>query len=502
MDIPPEATAEVGPAPAETPTHFGRLGRDLFIYGSGRIAFQFLIFLSIPILTRILSKDDFGVIETMTSVTAALAVIVLLGLDSASQRSYFDYGEDQPEERRRVLSTTFWTLLCWSTLLVGLLVLMSGPISRALFGGETYRVVVAIAIAVVAAETMFLFIQEVLRVRHQPARYAVLSIVWGLATIGLMVALVGVFDKGLRGYYLGFLLGGLFTVVVGLLVIRDAVRFTFDARELKVMLAYGLPLVPLAASTWIIQLVDRFFLLHYSSIAELGVYGLGVRLANLLMLAVVTLGLAWAPFIFELAQRAPEEERELRGRSLTYTAILLGFGALVISIFAREAFLTVTDPKFEEAYKVVGLSAASVVFVGLNAVTVTGISLRRRTGYFARYAVYVAALNIALNFLLIPPYGMVGAALATAVTYAVLAALYYYRAQRVDPAPFQAGKVLAILAVTGVLIAIGTFVNLDPLWLSVVAKLPLVVAFPLAMLMIRALDPEAMELLRRVRSQG
>ena len=502
MEIPPEATAEVGPVPAETPTHFGRLGRDLLIYGAGRIAFQFLIFLSIPILTRILSKDDFGVIETMTAATGALAVVVVLGLDSASQRSYFDYRDEQVEERRRVLSTTFWTLLCWSTLVVGVLVLLSGPISRALFGDETYSVVVAIAIAVVAAETMFLFIQEVLRVRHQPMRYAVLSIVWGLATIGLMVALVGIFDKGLRGYYVGFLVGGLLTVVVGLLVIRDAVRFTFDTRELKVMLAFGLPLVPLSASIWIIQLVDRFFLLHYSSIAELGVYGLGVRLANLLLLAVVTLGLAWVPFIFDLAQRAPEEEREVRGRSLTYTVVLLGFGAVVISIFAREAFLTVTDPKFEDAYQVVGLTAASVVFIGMNLVTMTGISLRRRTGYFARYAVYVAALNIALNFLLIPPYGMVGAALATALTYAVLSVLYYYRAQKLDPAPFKPRKVLAVLAVTGVLIAIGTFVNLDPLWLSVVAKLPLVAAYPLAMIMIRALDPEAIELLRRVHTRS
>lgn len=501
MALPPEGTVEVGPVPVPEPgpTPFGRLGRDLVIYGSGRIAFQFLIFLSIPILTRIFSTSEFGVIETMTAVTAALAVVVLLGLDSASQRSYFDYTEEQVEERRTVLSTTFWTLLVWSALVCGVLVLLSGPLARGLFGDSTYQVVVGLAIALVAVETIFLFLQEVFRVRHQPMRYAVLSIVWGLATIGLMLALVGIFDRGLRGYYLGFVVGGLLAIGIGLYAVRDSLRLRFDRRELKTMLAFGLPLVPLAASTWVIQLIDRFFLLHYSSQAELGLYGLGVRLANLLMLAVVTLGLAWAPFVFDLAQRAPEEEKRVRARSLTYTAVLLGFGAIVISVFAREAFLTVTDPKFEDAYKVVGLSAATVVAIGLNAVTMTGISLKRRTVYFARYAVYVAALNIALNFLLIPPYGMVGAALATALTYAALAGLYYYRAQLVDPAPFQPGKVLVALGTAGVLIAIGTFINLDPLWLSVLAKLPLVVAFPVAMILFRVLDPEAMALVRRLR---
>jgi O-antigen/teichoic acid export membrane protein len=494
----PEATTD-GPVPEPAPTHFGRLGRDLAIYGSGRIAFQLLIILAIPILTRIFGQAEFGVIETMTTLTAAVAVFVVLGLDSASQRSYFDYDDSQVEERRRVLSTTFWTLLGWSAFVCGALVLLREPIADALFDDAGQDVVVGLAIGLVAVEAMFLFTQEVLRVRHQPTRYAVLSVLWAIATIGLMLFLVGVLDRGLQGYYLGFLVGGLLVVAVGLLVVRDSVGLTYSRRELGIMLAYGLPLVPLAASTWLLLLVDRFFLLHYASLDEVGLYGLGVRLANLLLLPVMTLGLAWSPFIFQLAQRAPDEERAVRGRSLTYTAILLSFGAIVVSVFAREVFLTVTDPIFGEAYEVVGLSSAAVVFIGLNAVTMTGISLKRRTGYFARYAVYVAALNIALNFLLIPPWGMIGAALATALTYGALAGLYYYRAQIVDPAPFQLGKVLIALATAGVLIAIGTFINLDPLWLSVLVKLPLVAAFPVAMILFRVLDPEAMDLLRKLR---
>jgi O-antigen/teichoic acid export membrane protein len=501
VERPPEGTVEVGPVPVSEPgpTPFGRLGRDLVIYGSGRIAFQLLIILSIPIITRIFTTSEFGVIETMTATTAALAVVVLLGLDSASQRSYFDYTDEQVEERRTVLSTTFWTLLVWSALVCGVLALLSGPLSDWLFGETTYQVVVGLAMALVAVEIIFLFLQEVFRVRHQPMRYAVLSIVWGLATIGLMLTLVAGFDRGLRGYYLGFVLGGLLTIGIGLFAVRDSLRLRWDRRELRTMLAFGLPLVPLAASTWVIQLVDRFFLLHYSSTAELGLYGLGVRLANLLMLAVITLGLAWAPFVFDLAQRDPAEEKRVRARSLTYTAILLGFGAVVISVFAREVFVTVTDPSFEDAYKVVGLSSAVVVAIGLNAVTMTGISLERKTIYFARYAVYVAVLNIALNFLLIPPLEMVGAALATALTYAVLAGLYYYRAQIVDRAPFRLEKILVALTTAAVLISIGTFVNLDPIWLSVLVKLPLVAAFPVAMILFRVLDPEAMELLRRLK---
>ena len=482
-------------APARTP--FKRLARDLIIYGSGRIAFQFLIFLSVPILTRVFTKSEFGVIETMATLSAALGVVVILGLDSASQRSYFDYPEADVESRRAVLGTSFWTLLLWGGLVAGAGALASRPLAEALFGSTRYTVVVALAIGVLFLEQMFAFCQSIMRVRGQPVRFSILSLIWAAATLGTMLALVALLDKGLRGYYLGFLLGGVAALGVALVAVRDDIRPTFDRRELRIMLAYGLPLVPLAASTWILQLVDRFFLLHYASVAEVGVYGIGARLANLLLLAVVTLGLAWTPFVFDLASREPEEERAVRGRSLTYTAVLLGFGAVVVSVFARELFVTVTDPKFEDAYKVVGLLAGSVVAIGLNAITTTGISLERQTRYFARYAVYVAVVNIALNFALIPPYGMVGAALATFLTYALLSVLYYRRAQQLDPAPFDGAKVLTALAVAAALIAVGTFVNLDPLWLSVLVKLPLVAAFPLAMIALRVLDTEALALLRR-----
>lgn len=478
-------------------TPFKRLARDLFIYGSGRIAFQFLIFLSVPILTRIFTTSEFGVIETMATLSAALGVVIILGLDSASQRSYFDYPEEDAESRRAVLSTTFWTLLVWGGLVAGIGALASRWLADALFGSTRYTVVVALAIGVLFLEQMFSFCQEIMRVRGQPGRYSILSILWAAATLGTMLVLVALLDEGLRGYYLGFLLGGITALALALVAVRDQLRPTYDRRELRIMLAYGLPLVPLAASTWILQLVDRFFLLHYASVAEVGVYGLGARLANLLLLAVVTLGLAWSPFVFDLASREPEEERRVRGRSLTYTAVLLGFGAVVVSVFARELFVTVTDPKFEEAYKVVGLLAGSIVAIGINAITITGITLKRQTRYFARYAVYVAVLNIALNFLLIPPYGMVGAALATFITYALLAVLYYRRAQQLDPAPFDGTKVVLALAVAAVLITIGTFVNLDPVWLSVLVKLPLVAAFPLAMIALRVLDAEALALLRR-----
>lgn len=472
--------------------HFRQLSRDVIIYGMGRIGLKLFSFITLPIFTRIFSPDDYGIIETISTFTSAVAVFITLGLESASQRSYFDYSTQEREERRAVLGTAFWTLLVWSVALAIMLIVTSHSLAIQLFGESRYAQLLRIAIIAISVTTLTNFFQEILRLRHQPVRYSLLSIFSGMATIGLMLYLVAVRGWGLLGNYLGLLLGALLTVGPGYWLVRDALSFIFSRRELHVMLAYGLPLLPVAASTWVMQLADRFFLLHYAPMSEVGLYGLGVRLSNLLLLGVTVFGIAWSPFILELHSREPLEERRVRARVLIYVALVLSFGAVCLSVFAREFFLTITAPSFVNAYQVVGLLSISIVAIGINGVTMTGITLSRQTHYFARYTIYTAVLNLGLNFLLIPPWGMVGAALATLLTYASLAWLYFRRAQILDPVPYDVRRLLIVLVTAAVLIALGTFINLTPLWLSIIAKVPLVLAFPLLVWLLGGLDPQAL----------
>ena len=481
------STVSDAPA-ADVPVHAHRLVRDVLIYGAGGIGLQLLLSVTVPIFTRIFTPADYGVIETTTTLVVVLALAASLGLESASQRSYFDYRPDEQGPRRAVLSTTFFVLFATSGLLGACVAGLAPQLSDLLFGSDRYRVALALAAATLPVAILANFFREIMRLRGQPGRYSSVAVLGGVTSIGLALYLAGARDEGLSGYYLGLLLGGIVGCLAGYALVRGAIGFLFDRAELRVMLAYGLPLVPTAASVWVLQFVDRFFLLHFSSLQDLGLYGVGARLAGLLLLVVTAFTLAWSPFMFDLHQRDPAGERASRGRVLTTFVLVLCFGALCLSAFANEILRIFTPASYEDAYQVVGLLAGSVVAIGINAVTMTEISLQRRTLYFARYTLYAAVLNVALNFLLIPPWGMIGAALATFLSYAALAALYYWRAQRLGPAPFELGRLLIVVVVTGALVAVGTLVHLDPLWLSVAVKLPLLAAFPLSLRLLGVLE--------------
>jgi O-antigen/teichoic acid export membrane protein len=468
--------------------HFRRLFRDTLIYGSGRVMLQLIAVVLTPVWTRIFTPSDYGVLETIASLIAVLTLLSSLGIESASQRSYFDYREEQVAARRAVLSTTLWTLLLSSGVVAIVGLLLRDTISGSLFGTEAYATLLGLAALTVPLAILTNFCQEVMRVRHQPWLYSALSVVSGLASIAFALFFVIARDEGLKGYYLGVVVGSALALGLAYFIVRDVIRPRIDIRELRIMLAYGLPLVPVAASTWVLQLSDRFFLLHYGTLRELGLYGVGYRLANFLLLVVTAVGLAWAPLMLELHASDPAVERVTRSRTLNYVTFVLSFGAVILSVYAREIFRTITSPSFADAYQVAGLLSGSVVFLGMNVITISGISIARRTGYLARYTLYAAALNTALNFALIPSLTMIGAAIATLLTYAFLAVLYYRRAEALDPAPFERRRLVVILAVAAVLIAAGTFINVEPLWLSVLVKVPLIAAFPALLLAFGAFD--------------
>ena len=460
-------------------TGLRRLAWQVLVYGSGRLGLQLFSLITLPILTRVFVPAEYGIVETISTFASIVFIVATLALNSAVQRSYFDYTDEQVRERRTVVSTGFWSLAVWSLAICFGLVPLARPLSQLFFGTEEYWNLIVLAVLGLPLLVAITYFQDVLRLLQQPGRYVAISFLLTGLTIAFVLWLVLVEDEGLRGIYLGGLLAAPVPLLVSWWLVRRTLAFDFSRPELRLMLAYALPLLPVAAAAWVMQFADRFFILHYADAAEVGLYGVAVRLTNVLMLGVIAFGTAWSPFILELHSRDVDAERAVRARAFAAVGVALGLGAVCLGVWSREFFRTVTDPAFEDAYKSVGLLLGAVVALGLNGVTMTAISIKRKTVYFARYAGYATALNIALNFLLIPPFGMVGAAGASFATAAALAALYYWRAQRLDPTSFDLRAVLGALALAGVLIAIGSSISLDNVWLSALVKLPLVLLYPL-----------------------
>jgi O-antigen/teichoic acid export membrane protein len=320
----------------------------------------------------------------------------------------------------------------------------------------------------------------------------------------LAIVTIVVFDIGVEGVVLGTLVGTGLSALYGLAVTRRDLLGRFSASELGTMVAYGLPLVPAAVALWGLTFIDRLILAKLGSLADTGEYAVATRFSFVLMLVVTAFATAFGPFQLALWKEDAEFEKRVRDHTLTYlTVVLVGIG-VVLAVFARE-IVSAIAPSFIDAYQVVGLLVMSIVFWGIANLVLFGIGLMRRTGYVAAYTLLAAASNIALNFLLIPPFGIVGAGIANLLAYGVLVVAYYRTSQRLYPTPFSLGKPIKVVISGSVAMAVGAIpLGASPLALG--AKVGAVALFVASLWVLRIVDePERAELrslMRRARSLG
>src|SRR5581483_9053278 len=409
--------------------HFARLAKQTGVYGIGAVAQQLLGVITLPIYARVLSKTQYGGLEVITVGIAAISIVADAGFMSASQRSYFDYTDEQYEQRRVVLSSAMVPTGLVAALLGVLVVVLSAQVTTWLFGVDRYQTAVILAGLSIPAITLAAFSREVMRLRFQPWHYLAASLVGAGAGTVLAIVLVLATSMGINGVLVGTLAGNVLAFGYGLAVSLPHIGRRISGGEIRTMLAYGLPLVATGMAMWMLQFVDRIMLSKLANLAEVGEYAVANRLGLVLLLLVSAFGIAYAPFMLSLHAEDEDLERRVRGRLLTYVTGLLVTIAVLLGLFARE-ILSVIAPRFDTAYQSVGLLSVGMAALGISQVAMSGIALTRRSALFVLYAGAAAAVNVGLNFVLIPPWGQVGAATATALAYIVLAALYYHGAQR------------------------------------------------------------------------
>jgi O-antigen/teichoic acid export membrane protein len=447
--------------------------RHSAIYGLGSIVARILAVLLLPLYTRYLSPRDYGLIETLVALSAVLTALVAQGMKSAFFRFYFDSAE--PERRLLVVRTAFWYVMVAATAVLAAGVALAGPISALLFGTHSHAGLVRAAFVGLWAAMNYEQMTSLFRVEQRSTAYVAATLTNVGLTIAATILLVVAFHKGPLGVIVGNFTGTLL-VYAGLLYrSRTRLGFQFDRRLYREMNRFGLPLVPSALALWLTNFSDRFFLVKLADAHEVGLYSIGVRVASAIVLGLTAFRLAWPAFAYSI-----EDDREAQRTYsfvLTYVVFVSCWLALALGLLAPWILRVITTRPFYPASNVVPLLAfGGAAFAGYVVVQIgTGRARQTRTNWLVTGA--GAALNVALNFALIPSYGRMGAAIATAAAYTVLFAAMAWRAHRVFPVPYQWRRVVTLAAAAVALPVLGKAVH-APLALALVlaASYPLVLA--------------------------
>ena len=464
-----------------------RLGRHSLVYGIGGLVSRILAVLLLPLYTHYLTRADYGAIETLIALTAVLVIVLRAGISSAFFRYYFDARTD--EERVVVVRTSFWFTMTMATagLFAGLV--LAAPIAHAL-NGMTPGLVRA-AFVGLWAQMNYEQLTSLFRVEERSVQFAIASLANVLVTIAATVLLVAVWHKGAVGVLVGNFTGTLVVYVVLLAYRRYQLGLELSRSLLREMNRFGLPLVPSGLALWAINFVDRLFLNTISGAAETGLYSIGVRISSVIIFLFTAFRTAWPAFAYSI-----EDDREARRTYafvLTYLLLVCSWLSVALGLLAPWIVRVLTTPRFYEGARVVALLCfAATAYAGYTVMAI-GIGRVRRTQFNWIITFAAAGLNIGLNIALIPPYGMIGAAIATVAAYTLMFLLMTWNAQRLYPVPYQWRRVVTLVGVAVALTLAGKLAHV-----SLPVAVVLALAYPLVLLPLGFYLPAERTRLRRL----
>lgn len=426
-----------------------KLATSSGVYALSSIAVPLVSLVLAPFLTHALSLADYGLYALINTLIGLITGITQLGLSSAFFRAYgYDYTAEQ--DRKAVIATVT-VLLCLVSLPFTLLVALLGTqLAGLLLGRPQSGLDIALASGVILLQNLTVPGLAWLRAENRPLPYSLLSISNLLVTLLATLILVGPLHGGVAGAIIGNGLGYACIVAFTIpdLLWRKGMTIRLDiARSL---LAFGLPLVGNFVAYWALQLLDRYLLSLFGSLADVARYSVAYTLGSVMSVVVISpFTLAWPTMMFAIAKR--KDAAQTFRLVFRWLSMLLLLAAFAFSLLA----IIILDLLFPAAYQaaeiVIPLVSASLVFYGLYYIFMAGANIRRKTWLAAVFMALAAGTNLLLNLILIPLYGALGAATATLLAFIALAVVACLANQRLYPIPFELKRfVLALLVGVGI----------------------------------------------------
>ena len=432
------------------------------IYGLGSILSKSVGFLMIPVYTHYLAPADYGVLEMLDLIVFFSGLFAMMGISSAFFRFYV--ASESEEEKADVTSTALFAVGGISLVVLALMQLMPDLLSTIAFGNPSS----ARLVRIVACTLFFSTLMEVplasLRAQQRTVLYVLIGLARTVLNATLLVIALVLLHKGVLGVLYANLISNALVGVVLVSALVRRVRGRVSRGKFEPMFRYGAPLIVPSLASFVLVFSDRLFLRHFTSLSEVGIYGLAYKLAGAVPLLVTgPFNMTWAWQQFEFAKH---EKREIYARVQTYQIIVSVFVALGVSVMAKDVLRILTPSSYWGAADIVPIIACCYVLEGIRAVVNSGILIRKVTHHLALIGVVVAVVDLMLNYLLIPRFHAMGAAIATLVAYAVSLAMSYLAAQRVFHIRFEYRRSAVILGSATTIYMASRFIDL-PLAASV-----------------------------------
>ena len=401
------------------------------IYGIGFMCLRAISFLLLPLYTNLLSQSDVGWIFIIYTVLAFLNVLYTHGMNAALFKFFHS------SDRKEIITTSVLYSVVYGIVLSGLLLIVYA-LYAALTSHQPEYLLVILILLVAVLDMVSSRNNVVLRLLERPYYYLSVCFVNVLLSIILNVYFIQFCGLGLWGAVVALFCVSLIQfLLLSPIIIMYCRLVLFNKNLLKQMLRFSFAFFPAAVFFVLIEMSDRWILGYLQGVNEVGLYGAGYKIGSIILLLVNSFNLNWQPYYLKTGLKNGVSVFQNIGE---HFILILLFSSTMLSILWPIIFKYIIGDAFWEGGNIVPIVCSSYVFYGIFILQMPSIYLAKKQTWAPLFWGSGFIVNLLMNFILIPRFGIYGAAYATLLAYFTMSIMLIYKNQTWLPIQYKIRK--------------------------------------------------------------
>lgn len=415
------------------------LFKNFLSFGLATTIEKILLFLFIPIYSRFLLKEEFGVVDLLQVISEAGSILALLQLETSFQRYYLDY---KSRLKRVHVTSNFIFISILSLLVVLVLFILSKPINLFFFNNYNYLDAYYLTILKIPFSNFSIIAFIILRFENQTKNFLLYVLLRSVSLLLFTLIFLNVYSNSVIAVLLAQFLSSLVTCIGLFIYMKKFIIISYSQKIIKKSLSFSIPMVPARIGSFAITYANRFFLATFLSLSAIGIYSLSLRFASAVQIIYTAFIMAWTPFLFSTIKK--------ENASLILKDILIIVAGPVfllvcsISIFSTELVKYFSTSEFSESGKYIGGLSLFFCLMIFKEIVDIGPKVMEKTKYIT-YNFFVSVfVNLVSLIILTPMLGVQGVVLSMILTNVVLVAISWKVSNNLFFVPFDFWKFILL----------------------------------------------------------
>ena len=394
------------------------LGKESLIYGTGHVLTRLITFLLLPIYTHVFSPEEYGVVSLAYAFMGFSMMFYRYGMDTALMKYSVQLNTDN---KTAYISSIYILQLFSSIIFSTTLYLLRDYVSAPILGVANPDWIIILA-GILMLDNLWSHHVLLLRAENKPVSYIFFNLLNVILTMALNILFVVKYGLGIKGVLISNLCASSIVFIFSLPIIIKRINLSLiKSNAIKDVIIFGLPFLPAGIFTMVMQLSNRYMLEWLEGTYSVGLFSAGYKLGIFGLIIVMGFNMGWTPYFLKRIQEG-EAKKEFSFVASIFLGFL-GFIVIMISIWMPEIIRFkigsnyLIGNSFWSAEKVVSIVLIGYFFFGTYVIQLPGVYAKEITTWIPIFRAIGAISNISLNIILIPKYGVLGSAWATAISF-------------------------------------------------------------------------------------